>query len=112
MSDFELCRDKWMTRDLFDLRWRNAAINAFKPVSQPESWLSCPKCGVKPRAWEFDNGSYAACLCSEKYARGECDVSSESIGDYYRRLKTAVDYDHDGLRKNWNARCEKKLASQ
>lgn len=38
-------------------------INAFKDIENPKDWLTCPRCGLKPKVWEFDNGRSTACNC-------------------------------------------------
>ena len=90
---------------MFD-RWAAACIEDYKPVPEDEDWRVCPKCGVKPRIWVFDNGRHAHCLCCTKY--GPSAAEAESIGDVYRRTGKTADYDPDALRNAWNARCEGK----
>lgn len=36
-------------------------IDAYKKPENPMEWLPCPRCGLRPLAWEFDNGSFKAC---------------------------------------------------
>lgn len=65
-----------------------------------DNWLNCPKCNQKPWVWIFDNGSYAKCCCRHKY--DGANVSSESIGDVYRRTGSTIEYSRDNLMKAWN----------
>lgn len=78
------------------------ATSAFKIPKNVEKWLKCPNCKLYPLAWEFDNGRYTACGCG----RNEYDsfsICSESIMSHMNRHNgSALGYDADRLRKNWN----------
>lgn len=80
--------------------WSTCVIDAYEPVENEADWLSCPKCRVKPRVWEFDNGRYAKCLCRSKYE--SAPVSAESIMSVIKRTGGVYEYDRDDLRKAWN----------
>ena len=75
---------------------------------EPEGeWNKCPKCGLKPKAWQFDNGRFTACGCwNSEY--DHFSVRAESVMSVYKRTngKKMNEYDSDGLRKNWNHYCE------
>ena len=77
-------------------------ISAYLIPRDHEGWLECPDCGLKPLVWEFNNGSSTACGCG----RNEYDhhsIWSESIMSYVTRNGgSALGWDSDGLRKNWN----------
>jgi hypothetical protein len=78
------------------------AISAYKIPDKPESWLNCPNCGLKPLIWEFDNGRSTACGCGENEYR-HFSIHSESIRSHVERNSgSALHYDNDKLRKNWN----------
>jgi len=78
------------------------AISAYKIPNKPEEWLNCPNCGLKPLVWEFNNGRSTACGCGENQYRN-FSIYSESIMSWVTRHNgSALDYDSDKLRKNWN----------
>ena len=31
-------------------------IDVYKKPENPMEWLPCPRCGLRPLVWEFDNG--------------------------------------------------------
>jgi hypothetical protein len=77
-------------------------ISAYKIPNKPEEWLDCPNCGLKPLVWEFNNGRSTACGCGENIYR-HFSIHSESIMSWVTRYNgSALDYDSDKLRKNWN----------
>lgn len=82
------------------MSWEYATHEDYKEVSPNENWLACPKCGVIPRVWRFDNGCSVKCLCFHKYDAGL--VRAESINSCYSREKSAMNYNRDTLRRNWN----------
>lgn len=88
----------WQEAD--ELRWSYAVIDAYVPVPEGKDWATCPRCGVRPRIWEFDNGRFAKCRCSGKW--DPASVSAISIGAVWRRDQNTAAYDNDELRKNWN----------
>jgi hypothetical protein len=80
-------------------------IGAYKHPTDNKEWEHCPKCGFKPRIWEYDNGRSTHCGCSNsKYdhfsvrAKSIIEVMGENDG-------SAAKYDRDELRKNWNEYC-------
>ena len=38
-------------------------IDVYKKPENPMEWLPCPRCGLRPLVWEFDNGRATACGC-------------------------------------------------
>lgn len=79
-------------------------IDSYKdPIGE---WAACPNCGLKPKVWEFDNGRFTACGCW-KSLYDQFSVRAESIMSVHARTggKQMDQYDHDGLRKNWNHWC-------
>lgn len=38
-------------------------IDAYEDPENPMEWLPCPRCGLRPLVWEFDNGRFTACGC-------------------------------------------------
>lgn len=82
--------------------WKNAVIEAYKPLESSDGWLPCPNCREVPRVWVFDNGNHAKCRCGYKYEGG---VSAESIIDAVHERKVPYDEWKDYLRISWNARC-------
>jgi len=80
----------------------------FDFYSYPEGeWDKCPFCGQKPQVSSFDNGRCTACGCLlvkwNKYRHFA--IHAESIMSVYKRTGSAVEYDFDELRKNWNHFC-------
>lgn len=89
-----------------DFRSEYKAISAYDVVKEPWLWLNCPKCGLKPLVWEFNNGRSTACGCGENEYRNH-SIEAESIMSYVTRNGgSALGYDSDELRKNWNHWCK------
>ena len=86
----------------------------YKPVEDPNEWLPCPECGLKPLVWIFDNGRYTACGCGEN-EHEHFLIRAESIYSYFDRRNNynhekygkswPDEYDNE-LRENWNTYCE------
>nr|DAK09690.1 MAG TPA: TFIIB-TERMINAL DOMAIN, TFIIB, TRANSCRIPTION INITIATION [Caudoviricetes sp.] len=38
-------------------------VDAYEEPENPMEWLPCPRCGLRPLVWEFDNGRSTACGC-------------------------------------------------
>ena len=88
--------------------WKYKAIDAYVKVDNAQQWNLCPKCGLFPKVWNFNNGSSTACGCGESQYR-HFSIHAESIMSFVRRShngKSAVVFDNDSLRKNWNHWCE------
>lgn len=67
-------------------------------------WLPCPRCGLRPLVWEFDNGRATACGCGTD-CYSHWSVQAESIMSVIKRSdngKSAEAYDIDELKNNWN----------
>ena len=81
-------------------------IDVFVEPNNPDMWLNCPCCGLKPKIWEFDNGRQTACGCAnDKY--NHFSVVAESIMScHVRNNGNLSEYDGDALRKNWNEYCQ------
>lgn len=76
-------------------------IDAYGKIEDSEGWLTCRNCGVYPRTWTFNNGSWATCLCFKKYDIHP--VRSESIMSVHKRCNGNVsEYSRDNLRLAWN----------
>lgn len=79
-------------------------IDAYKKPENPMEWLPCPRCGLRPLVWEFDNGRAAACGCGTD-CYSHWSVQAESIMSVIKRSdngKSAEAYDIDELKNNWN----------
>lgn len=79
-------------------------IDAYKKPENPMEWLPCPRCGLRPLAWEFDNGRATACGCGTD-CYSHWSVQAESIMSVIKRSdngKSAEAYDIDELKNNWN----------
>lgn len=82
------------------------AISAYEPIADPTKWFNCPKCDLKPIIWTFNNGRSTACGCGENEYRHH-SISAESIMSHVTRNGgSAIGYDTDELRKNWNHWCK------
>lgn len=85
-----------------EYRKKYKAIEAYKKVSDPHNWLPCPKCGLIPLVWEFNNGRSTACGCGENEYNHH-SISAESIMSYVKRNNgSALGYNQIALRMNWN----------
>jgi len=83
-----------------DPRWKFHALEVYKPVEE-EGWEPCPTCGVKPRAWVFNGGRFAKCLCSDLL--GESQARAESIDSLLKRTGGHIaGYHPDAIRDAWN----------
>ena len=79
-------------------------IDAYKKPENPMGWLPCPRCGLRPLVWEFDNGRFTACGCGTD-CYSHWSVQAESIMSVIKRSdngKSAEVYDIDELKNNWN----------
>lgn len=79
-------------------------IDAYKKPENPMEWLPCPRCGLRPLVWEFDNGRATACGCGTD-CYSHWSVQAESIMSVIKRSdngKSAEAYDIDELKNNWN----------
>lgn len=79
-------------------------IDAYKKPENPMEWLPCPRCGLRPLVWEFDNGRATACGCGTD-CYSHWSVQAESIMSIIKRSdngKSAEAYDIDELKNNWN----------
>ena len=64
-------------------------IDVYKKPENPMEWLPCPRCGLRPLVWEFDNGRSTACGCGTD---GYChwSVRTESIMSVIKRYKKVI----------------------
>lgn len=79
-------------------------IDAYKKPENPMEWLPCPRCGLRPLVWEFDDGRATACGCGTD-CYSHWSVQAESIMSVIKRSdngKSAEAYDIDELKNNWN----------
>jgi len=65
-----------------------------------DDWNKCDRCGVLPRCWKFNNGSYATCLCFGRYE--EKPVRTESVLSVLNRTGLTAEYNPNNLRTQWN----------
>lgn len=78
--------------------------DVYKKPENPTEWLPCPRCGLRPLVWEFDNGRFTACGCGTD-CYSHWSVRAESIMSVIKRSdngKSAEVYDIDELKNNWN----------
>lgn len=77
-------------------------ISAYKIPNDIETWEKCKLCGLKPLTWTFNNGASTACGCGENEYK-HFSIHTESIMSHVTRNNgSALLYDSDKLRKNWN----------
>lgn len=77
-------------------------ISAYKITDNIDKWNNCVNCGLKPLTWTFNNGASTACGCGEN-EYNHFSIYTESIMSHVTRNNgSALDYDSDKLRKNWN----------
>ena len=89
----------------YPVRHGTLCTDSYEEPENPEDWLECPCCNLKPRVWCFDNGRSTACGCSEDW-HDHFSVHAESIVSCHVRCNGSLrDYDSDALRKNWNDYC-------
>lgn len=70
----------------------------------PENWLTCPFCGLKPKVWIFDNGRSTACGCwNSKF--DHFSIHAESIMSKHKRKTDMSDHGQDFM-NNWNHWCK------
>ncbi len=84
--------------------WKYKCIDTYEKVKNAQAWELCPNCGLFPKVWEFDNGRATACGCGENQYE-KFTVFAESIMSVCKNShngQSAIDYDLDALRKNWN----------
>lgn len=58
--------------------------DAYKEPENPMEWLPCPRCGLRPLVWEFDNARATACGCGTDCYR-HWSVQAESIMSVIKR---------------------------
>ena len=77
-------------------------ISAYKIPDNPEEWLNCPNCGLKPLVWEFNNGRSTGCGCGEN-EYNHFSIHAESIMSWVTRFGgSALNYNSNKLKINWN----------
>ena len=77
-------------------------ISAYQIPKDVDKWLNCPNCGLKPLVWEYNNGRSTGCGCG-KDEYNHFSIWSESFMSHVTRHGgSALNYDSDKLRKNWN----------
>lgn len=76
-------------------RYKYKCIDAYEEPENPMEWLPCPRCGLRPLVWEFDNGRATACGCGTD-CYSHWSVQAESIIE--SRAKSFV----DELRKRYD----------
>lgn len=90
-----------ITEEQIDEMYSNRAGDWYEKVdTEAASWYRCKMCMLYPRTWIFNNGSFARCLCYNKYDK--CPARSESILSVYKRTGLTAEYDRDNLRISWN----------
>lgn len=62
-------------------------IDVYKKPENPMEWLPCPRCGLRPLVWEFDNGRFTACGCGTD-CYSHWSVQAESIMSVIKDLIT------------------------
>jgi hypothetical protein len=85
--------------------WYNdKGMDQYHLVQEQEDWAECPKCGLAPKVWLFDNGRSTICGCwTDTYNRHR--VFAESIMSIYKRTGCTAEWSSVALRDNWNHWC-------
>lgn len=89
-----------LNEEQLELAWSYKAGNWYEKVNVDHEWIDCTRCGVKPRLWVFNNGSWAKCLCYDMYDAPP--VRTESVLSVYTRTGLTAEYEPDNLRLTWN----------
>lgn len=55
-------------------RYKYKCIDAYEEPENPMEWLPCPRCGLRPLVWEFDNGRVTAWGCCLLSSFGEAEM--------------------------------------
>lgn len=56
-------------------RYKYKCIDAYEEPENPMEWLPCPRCGLRPLVWKFDNGRATACGCgTDCCCHGGCNL--------------------------------------
>ena len=87
-----------MEKEYLDKLWEIRG-NYWEEVG--EGWVDCKTCGTQPRAWRFDNGCFAKCICYPVYDSGPVQVES-IMSHVHRHGGSCATYEHDKLRVTWN----------
>lgn len=67
-------------------RYKYKCIDAYEEPENPMEWLPCPRCGLRPLVWKFDNGRATACGCGTD-CYSHWSVQAESImSDYIGKV--------------------------
>lgn len=56
-------------------RYKYKCIDAYEEPENPMEWLPCPRCGLRPLVWEFDNGRVTAWGCCLLSSGGQSRAS-------------------------------------
>ena len=84
------------------IKGKYKCISAYKIPDNPEEWLNCPNCGLKPLVWEFNNGRSTGCGCGEN-EYNHFSIHAESIMSWVTRFGgSALNYNSNKLKINWN----------
>lgn len=84
------------------LEGKYICINAYSIPEKPMMWENCPNCGLRPLIWEFNNGRSTACGCGDNQYDHH-SIHAESVMSVVERCGgSAMEYETDELRKNWN----------
>lgn len=81
---------------------RYKCISAYTIPEDIEKWLNCPNCGLKPLVWRYDNGASTGCGCGENEYNHHSIYTESIMSHVLRNNGSALGYDFDQLRKNWN----------
>lgn len=59
-------------------RWNvmEQCMDAYEEPENPMEWLPCPRCGLRPLVWEFDNGRVTAWGCCLLSSGGQSRASN------------------------------------
>ena len=76
------------------LDYNDSSISScYTEVKNPNDWLECPHCGLKPLVWIYNNGATARCGC-------EKGIHAEAIYSVYERTGKSMKVP---IRMGWDA---------
>jgi hypothetical protein len=107
VHDIGVYREEAIKREIREMKinileGKYMCTDAYSIPKNPMMWEPCTDCGLRPLIWEFDNGRATACGCGTSPYEHH-SIHAESVRSVVERCGgSAIEYDTDGLRKNWN----------
>lgn len=105
--DIGMHREEAIKREIREMKiniveGKYMCTDAYSIPDKPTMWEPCPECGLRPLTWEFNNGRSTACGCGDSQYDHH-SIHAESVMSVVERCGgSAMEYETDELRKNWN----------